>query len=62
MSLRKGGDSVVTLVSWVLWKERNARCFRDESASAVEMVGSVKLLVGDWVRAGASAFGCLMRV
>ena len=55
MQLRRGFDSIVLLVSWQLWKERNSRTF-DNSASMVQQV--VKLVLeetDEWIAAGFMA-------
>ncbi|WVZ55317.1 hypothetical protein U9M48_005990, partial [Paspalum notatum var. saurae] len=33
---RRGGDTIVGLVSWCLWKERNQRCFQGVKSSSPE--------------------------
>jgi hypothetical protein len=34
---RKGFDSLVMLICWMLWKERNTRTFRNEATDAREL-------------------------
>jgi hypothetical protein len=34
---RKGFDSLVMLTCWMLWKERNARTFRNEASCASDL-------------------------
>ncbi|KAJ1276673.1 hypothetical protein BS78_05G232500 [Paspalum vaginatum] len=58
-SVRRGGDSLIVLVTWLVWKERNARCFRGEVSSVDSVVCSVVSVASEWVRAGASALGAL---
>jgi hypothetical protein len=57
---RKGGDSLFTLVTWEVWKERNARCFRSEASSVDAVVSSALGVASEWVRAGAKALGCIL--
>jgi hypothetical protein len=50
--LRRGFDSVVLLVSWRMWKERNSRVF-DNVVTTASQVTRVVLDEGDeWVVAG----------
>ncbi|WVZ87178.1 LOW QUALITY PROTEIN: hypothetical protein U9M48_033864 [Paspalum notatum var. saurae] len=58
-SVRKGGNSLLLLVMWMLWKERNARCFRGDFATADAVVSRVVSAASEWVSAGASALGAL---
>ena len=53
--LRKGFDSVVLLVSWRLWRERNSRFFDNVSITA-DQARRVVLDEGDeWITAGFTA-------
>jgi hypothetical protein len=53
--LRRGFDSVVLLVSWRMWKERNSRVF-DNVVTAASQATRVVLDEGDeWVVAGFTA-------
>jgi hypothetical protein len=49
----------MALVSWHVWKERNARCFRGSLVSVQEL-----LLIKDegdrWIQAGAKGLGSLV--
>ncbi|WVZ79516.1 hypothetical protein U9M48_027087 [Paspalum notatum var. saurae] len=56
----KGIDSLFALVTWEVWKERNARCFRGEVSSAEAVVSSILSFASEWVRAGAKALGCIL--
>jgi hypothetical protein len=50
--LRQGFDSVVLLVSWRLWRERNSRVF-DNISITVDQARRVVLDEGDeWITAG----------
>jgi hypothetical protein len=57
---RKGVDSLFALVTWEVWKERNARCFRSEASSVDAVVSSALGVASEWVRAGAKALGCIL--
>jgi hypothetical protein len=48
------------LVTWEVWKERNARCFRSEASSVDAVVSSALGVASEWVRAGAKALGCIL--
>jgi len=46
-------DSLFALVSWQIWKERNARCFRDATAPVAELLQLNKMEADRWIDAGA---------
>jgi hypothetical protein len=46
-------DSLFTLTSWELWKERNARLFRGRHSSMIEFLQVIKVQAELWVAAGA---------
>jgi hypothetical protein len=57
---KKAMSSLATLVSWEVWKERNARVFQNHY-STVDMVGArIKNEMALWVSAGAKALGNVM--
>ena len=58
---RKGLDTLFALVSWQVWKERNARCFRDASATIVELLQLIKMEADRWIEAGAAGLAELAR-
>jgi hypothetical protein len=49
---RRGFDALVLLVSWELWKERNARIFRNEAKSMVAIAKHIKEEGELWIDAG----------
>jgi hypothetical protein len=49
---RKGFDSIVFVVGWILWKERNARTFDSKSSSLPEVLLCVLEEARLWFRAG----------
>jgi hypothetical protein len=51
---RKGFDSFVVLVTWHLWKGRNARVFDQASRQAGELVSFIVAEGRNWVAAGFS--------
>jgi hypothetical protein len=57
---RKGLDSLFALVSWRLWKERNARCFREAASTVPELLLVIRADADLWVRAGAKNLELLM--
>lgn len=56
----EGADSVFALVAWELWKERNARCFRNAMSPVTQVLAVIKHVATQWVQAGAGALGCLV--
>jgi hypothetical protein len=57
---KKAISSLAMLVSWEVWKERNARVFRNHY-STVDMVGArIKNEMTLWVSARAKALGNVM--
>jgi hypothetical protein len=57
---RKGIDTLFGLVSWQLWKERNARCFRGATTSAGDTMQIIKSEGERWVQAGAEGLRALI--
>ena len=51
-SSRKGFDSLVVLVSWLLWKERNNRTFDRRARSAREFQAAVGNEIVMWIQGG----------
>lgn len=58
---KAGMDSLFALVSWHLWKERNARCFRDSKATFTDLLIGIKDEADRWIQAGASGLSDLAR-
>ena len=56
---RKGFDSLLMLTCWVLWKERNARTFRNEAKDARELCLEILQEAALWLRAGYSTLSSL---
>ena len=56
---RKGVDSLFALVSWQVWKEQNARCFREATATVQELLLVIRTEADQWVRTGAKNLGGL---
>lgn len=50
---RKGFDSLFALTSWTIWKERNARCFRESATTIPELLTMIKAEAEQWANAGA---------
>ncbi|KAG0512495.1 hypothetical protein BDA96_10G018800 [Sorghum bicolor] len=58
---RKGLDTLFALVSWHVWKERNARCFRDASATINDLLQLITMEADRWINAGATGLAVLAR-
>jgi hypothetical protein len=50
--LRRGLDSTLLLVSWCIWKERNATVFDGRSSTVSQLVGKVMQVMDEWISAG----------
>ena len=50
--LQKAFDTLVLLVSWMLWKERNRRVFDDDPSPATTLLDRVKEEADSWIAAG----------
>jgi hypothetical protein len=46
-------DSLFALVSWEIWKERNARCFRQDANLLPQLLQIIKAQADLWAKAGA---------
>ena len=57
---RKTISSLVMLVSWEVWKERNARVFQKKSSMPTTVLEGIKVEARNWVLAGAKHLGSLM--
>jgi hypothetical protein len=55
-------DSLFTLVCWTIWKERNARCFKEATSSVNEVLQLVKAEADRWIEAGARRLEALARL
>ena len=56
----KAMASVTMLVSWTIWKERNARVFNNKSAPPLVLLGVIKSEARLWVTAGAKHLSVVM--
>lgn len=57
---QKGVDSMVMLIVWCLWKERNARVFDNAPGRSVSDMVQHVLMEGQlWINAGAKWLGAL---
>jgi hypothetical protein len=52
--------ALVMLVSWGIWKERNAHVFWDQSTTAALLVGKIKEEVAMWCLARAKVLSNIM--
>jgi hypothetical protein len=57
---RKGLLSLALLVVWEIWKERNARVFRNKLSSSVVIFELIKAEARLWILVGAKHLGDLM--
>jgi hypothetical protein len=57
---RKALASLVMLVSWEIWKERNARVFRNTYSTATMLLEKIKGEVALWSIAGARTISNIM--
>ena len=57
---RKGMASLLMLISWELWKERNARIFRNVSTPSMIIVDKILEEARLWVLAGAKCLEVIL--
>jgi hypothetical protein len=57
---RKSVASLLMLVTWELWKERNARTFNNKGTLSTTIFDIIKLEVRTWALAGAKHLGTLI--
>jgi hypothetical protein len=57
---RKGLASLLMIVSWELWKERNSRVFRNVSAPSTIVVGKIMDEARMWASAGAKGLDVIL--
>lgn len=57
--LRKGFDSLVLLVTWEVWKERNRRTFDNVERTPAQLVNTILAEAEEWMSAG---FSCLAQL
>ena len=58
--IKKATASVMMLVSWEIWKERNARIFSNTAAPTTVVVARIKEEAQLWALAGAKHLSSLM--
>ena len=59
-TLRRGFDTLVFLVGWLLWKERNARTFGSSASLPTELFEAMLSEARAWESAGCSQLGVLL--
>jgi hypothetical protein len=52
-------DSLFALASWQLWKEWNARCFRESPSSVAGLLQIIKAEAEQWILAGGGGLKAL---
>jgi hypothetical protein len=57
---REASRSLALLISWEIWKERNARIFDRREPSALTLVVKIKSEVSLWIAAGAKCLAHLV--
>ena len=57
---RSAVRSLALLVTWEIWRERNARVFKNHETSALGLLAKIKSEVTAWVAAGAKALESLI--
>ena len=50
---RKARNTLMMLVAWKIWNERNARVFRNTAAPTTVVIAKIKDEASIWARAGA---------
>jgi len=50
---KEGHGFPLALTSWIIWKERNARCFREAATTVPELLMIIKAEADYWAQAGA---------
>jgi len=58
---KKGVRSLIILVIWEIWRERNARIFDHREASVQQVLNVIKGAAALWSAAGAKHLGGLIR-
>lgn len=56
-----GMDTLFALVSWQMWKGRNARCFQEATATVSELLQVIKAEADLWIQAGVKGLSALAR-
>lgn len=54
-----GQNTLFALVTWQVWKERNARLFRRDSQGQHQLLLKIKDEADLWIAVGAKNLGCL---
>jgi hypothetical protein len=52
MAVPKGLYSTIILITWEIWKERNARVFNNKSSMASALLQRIKDESENWIMAG----------
>jgi len=59
-SLSRSFDSLVLLVSWNLWKERNSRPFNRTQTQATALLETIAKEADSWIATGFNALALLL--
>jgi hypothetical protein len=57
---RKGLGSLLILVNWTVWRERNAMIFDHKSSTCAQILASIISEASAWIRAGANQLANLL--
>ena len=61
-TFRRGFDSLVLLVSWVIWKERNNRTFNNAAKTTTQVLALVSDEIDSYINAGYKCLASLFAV
>jgi hypothetical protein len=56
-----GADTLFALITWEIWKEWNARCFRGANPEVQVLMAIIRFNAEQWVQADAKHLGCLLQ-
>jgi hypothetical protein len=54
---KKGLRSLILLIAWEIWKERNQRIFEHKETAAPNLMAKIKEEARTWIMAGARRLG-----
>lgn len=59
-ALRRGFDSLLLLLAWLLWKERNRHTFDAIASTTAQLMLKIKEEMGLWIGAGNKHLAALV--
>jgi hypothetical protein len=57
---RKGLRSLLILVNWIIWRERNSRTFDRRFSTSQQIITLIKFDAAAWIAAGARQLATLL--